>query len=247
MDGKCLLWDRTWPAGSLRELEALLWVSRVCSERCHCLVSLSWVFYQQAQKQKFQDIFMYEYQPSSCPHRPKSERVKPLLTSYQPLLTPQMFTAIFCAVSFQSIQPALVLVPSNIQPMQQLLSVAVHCCRCLTDRQSCLTGQAGCLKWCNHSRPLKTLSLQFTHVPAPHSSTELRIPTASSHINHDPEGHLCHLEHHPGRSELYELQIEIKQLFLPIPAFSLRNLLLSRSSLHVLNKKSRRQSSVCTH
>lgn len=108
----------------------------MCSERCHCLISLSWAFYQQAQKQKFQDIFMYKYQPSSCPHRPKSERVKPLLTTYQPLLTPQMFTAIFCAVSFQSIQPALVLVPSSIQPMQQLLSVAVHCCRCLTDRQT---------------------------------------------------------------------------------------------------------------
>lgn len=52
MDGKCVFWDRIWPAGSLRELQALLWVSRVLSEWCHCLVTLSWAFYQQAQKQK---------------------------------------------------------------------------------------------------------------------------------------------------------------------------------------------------
>lgn len=92
MDGKCLLWDRTWPAGSLRELEALLWVSRVCSERCHCLISLSWAFYQQAQKQKFQDIFMYKYQPSSCPHRPKSESQ----TSAHNLPTPPYPTDVYC-------------------------------------------------------------------------------------------------------------------------------------------------------
>lgn len=54
---------------------------------------------------------------------------------------------------------------------------------------------------------------------------ELSIPTAPSYTNHDPEGHLCHLEHHPGESQLYELQLEIKQLFLLILAFSLCNLL----------------------
>lgn len=162
--------------------------------------------------------------PSSCPQRPKAERCKPLLTSYRPLLTPQMFTAISCALS-----PPLLLLCSGTQP-------TAHCCRCLTDRQTELPGWTGRVSEVMQSlltsqspKPAVHTHLTLTPLcsshPAPHSSPELSTPTAPGHINHDPEGHLCHLEHHPGGPELYELQREIKQLFLLIPAFSLCNLL----------------------
>lgn len=103
-------------------------------------------FLSPASKAEVPGYLNVQIPPSSCPHRPKPERCKPLLTSYQPLLTPQMFTAISCAASPQRIQAALVLLSSGTQPTQQLLPGAAHCCRCLTDRQSCLAGQAGCLK-----------------------------------------------------------------------------------------------------
>lgn len=99
-------------------------------------------FLSTGSKAEAQDTFMSKHQPSSCPQRPKSETCKLLLISYNP----QMFTASSCAVPSQSIQAALGLVSPSTQPMQQLLSVAVHRCRCLTERQSCLAGQARCLK-----------------------------------------------------------------------------------------------------
>lgn len=111
----------------------------MCSERCHCLVTLSWDFCHQLKSRSSRT--------SLCPNttqflstQTKPERCKPLLTSYRPLLTPQMFTAISCAVSSQSIQAAL-----GAAFLKHPAKAALSSCSLLQvfDRQTELPGWTG--------------------------------------------------------------------------------------------------------
>lgn len=139
---------------------------------------------------------MSKHQPSSCPHRPKPESSKPLFTFYQSFPTPQMSAAISWAVSSQ-----------RIHLHWCISTAAAQCCRCWTDTQTELPGWTGRVSEVMQSLLISPNLEPAVHTrPAPHSSPELSTPTASGHINHDPERHLCHLQHHPGGAQLYELR-----------------------------------------